>query len=478
VSARPPWRSLRAPLAEAERRAVVRYTARLLRWARTLRRWPAANGAEAAALPDATPFVSLYAGGRLVGCYGHRADAPAARLARAFLAAAHDGRFAARAPSRSPTLMAQVAYLRRLRPVPASALAARLEPGTSGVAVVAADGRATLLLPQVAREAGLDGAALVERLAHKAGLARGAAGDHRWFTFEAEEIVVGPFDRARHGQDDAVDRAAGWLAGLVDARGGALFAVDARAGTRAKSGPLHHGRTAVLVRALAAHGGHAQVVARAHRRLLRDIRRALAGAAVEGWPAEPDRVAGTLALALLAGLPLRAELDAWLAAHPEVAASPWHAAQCVTALGPAAPAPLWRACLVDLAARPWAPWTAMAARARADGPALARCVPALVESVRASAPHRGGAAVTAIPETALTAVTVEALHGLDEEAARAARRRARRFLARWQITAARPSDTVPPRLTVGAFPASPVSSYLRADITAHALLALLPAATR
>jgi len=418
-------------------------------------------------LPEATPFVSLYVDGALRGCCGSGGAAPAERLARAFLSAAHDHRFGGTAGS-DPVV--QVSYLRSIRPVGEAELAQRFEPGTHGLALAAHD-RSALLLPQVARDGGLDAAAMVARLKRKAGVGE-ATPELRFFVFETDEVIVRGEPEVP-GPVAAADRAAAWLATLVRPDGQVLFSVDARTRQQAAIGPLHHGRAAVLIRALAAHGGHAAVTGRARARLAAEIRRALAGEPVAGWPVETDRVAGTLALAILAGLDQRAALQAFLAAHPKVAASPWHAAQCLTALGPQGPEPLWRACVADLRARPWAPWTALAAAERRDRAVLARCAPALVESIRTKSPHRGGASVTAVPEVALTAVTVEALAGVKTAAATAACRRARGFLARWQVTPERSWAPIDPRLAVGAFPASPVSYHLRSDITAHALLALL-----
>jgi len=232
---------------------------------------------------------------------------------------------------------------------------------------------------------------------------------------------------------------------------------------------MHHGRVAVALRALDEHGGHARTVSRARGHLERELRAALRGIRVEAWPERPDVVAGTLALAVMGGVEVRRELRAWVHAHPNVAKNPWHAGQVVAALGAEAPAELWDACVHDLDARPWAPWSAIAARARDDAQTLARSVPALVDSIRRKPPHAGGCAVRAVPETALTAVTVEALAPI--RSARAAIRRARAFLRAWQIPEELPASLVAEE-AAGAFVASPVVEALRVDITAHALLAL------
>jgi hypothetical protein len=159
-------------------------------------------------------------------------------------------------------------------------------------------------------------------------------------------------------------------------------------------------------------------------------------------------------------------------AHPEVANHPWHAAQVVVALGPGAPGALLRACASDLARRPWAPWTAIAAARCGDARTLARAGAALADAIADSGPHAGGACVTPVPEIALTAITAEALALLDSSSSRSALARARAFLRRWQLLPGRISAALDPAMSVGAFPASPVADLLRGDITAHALLAL------
>jgi hypothetical protein len=232
---------------------------------------------------------------------------------------------------------------------------------------------------------------------------------------------------------------------------------------------MRHGRAAVAAAALAACGRHAEA-GRALAWIAAEIAAALSGRAVAGWPHDPARQAGTLALAVIAGAPLAGELAA-LAQRAELAREPWHAAQVVCALGPRAPAPLWRACLAALEHRPWAPWTVLAARALSDGAARERGDRALIESLRATAPHLGGCAATAVPEIALTAITVEALRGSRGAAARAAVRRGRAFLARWQHLPGRIPAALSPDACAGAFPASPVAALLRVDVTAHALLA-------
>jgi hypothetical protein len=182
-------------------------------------------------------------------------------------------------------------------------------------------------------------------------------------------------------------------------------------------------------------------------------------------------IAGTLALSAMARADLRAELSAFAGAHAaDVASSAWHAAQVVAALGEVAPRSLWEACVRDLDVRPWAPWTALAARARGDRAVLARALSTVAASIRDAAPHVGGCDSRPVPETALTALCVEAL--APEPRARAAVRRARAFLRARQMTIESMSAAILPDVALGGFAASPVAEMLRVDITAHAALAL------
>jgi hypothetical protein len=213
------------------------------------------------------------------------------------------------------------------------------------------------------------------------------------------------------------------------------------------------------VRALDA-AGRKRTAARARRRLERDVESALGGRPPPAWPEDDDRVAGTLALVALAGVDLR---DALRRARPT---SAWHTAQVALALGDRA---LVRKCAADLDATPWAPWTLLAARATGETKTARRIAGTLVQTIRADRPHRGGvAAAGPVPEIALTAIAVEALAGEREAAAIA---RARAFLLRWQSV---PCGPVDPSVAAGAFPLSPIDDRLRCDVTAHALLALLP----
>jgi AMMECR1 domain-containing protein len=447
-----PFRLLARPLAPADRARLAGELERLLAWRRTLRGWPRVRFA-----PDATPFVALYAGGRLVGCCGSDEGAPRERLARAFVRALADRRAAALSPEQADCLAAQVCYLRAARPLDPPAAAAELEVGSDGVLALTA-GAASVLLPQVARDGGLTPAQLLAALERKARCPLDGA---PLFALRGDEVTAG--DRSARADPIALARA--WLAARVGSDGAVAHGIDST-GAALAPGEMHHGRAAAVVAALAASGHRS--AARARRWLAREIERGLAGQPAEAWPEDPPRLAGTLALAHLAGVRCDGGLSA-LAEEPSLLGAPWHAAQVACALGAAAPPRLWRACVAALARTPWAPWTALAAEARGDGETRARAERALIDSLRKSAPHAGGAAVTEVPELALTALAVEAL-----ARSRGSVRRGLTFLRRWQILPGRRPAALSP-VALGAFPASPVAALLRSDVTAHALTALLSA---
>jgi len=97
----------------------------------------------------------------------------------------------------------------------------------------------------------------------------------------------------------------------------------------------------------------------------------------------------------------------------------------------------------------------------------------LTRAIRIADPHRGGVGVTRVPETALTAITVEALLGTRDTDARRAIKLGREFLTRMQLVPGRIPAALDPELAMGAFPASPIVDLLRGDIVAHATLALI-----
>jgi hypothetical protein len=348
----------------------------------------------------------------------------------------------------------------------------QVEVGRDGLAVARAGHPPVVLLAPVACELRAAGAKeLLARLERKARITNWL--DWALYAVRTEDIVVRSAEPpARTGEEDPQTAAGRWLANLVEQDGSVAFAVDARRGKRIATGPMHHGRAAVALRALERDRRWAPAASRARRWLEEDIEKALRGEPIASWPDEPAMIAGTLALACLAGIDLRRELTPW-AERPELRASPWHGAQVVVALGREAPDSLWRACVAHLSVRPWAPWTVLAARARGEADVAHRASRALCESIRSALPFPGGCSATRVPETALTALVVEALHGSDDEDARAVVARARRFLRAAQLT----GDSIPapldPDLAQGAFVASPVHvDYLRCDVSGHAFLAL------
>jgi AMMECR1 domain-containing protein len=464
-----PWKTLRAgqPLRKEERDALDAAMRGLLTFQRTLARWRTP-----ALAPDATPFVSLYASGVLRGCYGSDEGTPGERLARAFLLAASDSRFGGLRPSEREHLVAQVSYVRRAVLVNPETAAEQIELGVHGVAVAPERGASVLLLPHVARDERIDGKQLLASLSRKAGLGEDGLGEQALYLFETQDVVVRP-ERAPP-QDTGIPAALRWLTTLVGPDGRVTFSVDPRARTRASLGVMHHGRASVVAQALSirsASRDERRLADRVKERLAADARASLAGDLAPGWPEDPAQIAGSLALMARAGVPVRPELERFLASH-DITASPWHCAQVVAAIGQGAPEGLWRACVADLAAHPWAPWTLLAADALEEHGVRERAARALCEGLRAEEPHRGAGSTTAVPEVALTALAVEALSVHRTPQSRAARRRARSFIGRSQLVGDRVYGALDPSMAWGAFPASPVIDYLRGDVTGHAVLAL------
>ena len=284
--------------------------------------------------------------------------------------------------------------------------------------------------------------------------------------FGAGEPIAKRPERPEDTATQVVNRAAAWLASRITDTGVVEFSLDARTKQSHAVGPLQHGRAAIAIRALASHGGHPRAVERAAMRLRADINAALVGAPVEGWPDDPALVAATLALVSLAGIDVKDALAA-AASAPEVSRTPWYAAQVCTALGRAAPEVLWAACIRGLDGDSWAPWTAMAARARGDAAVYERCETELVQVVG----EDGAVVGPQGPEIARTAATVEALEPFVTPSARHAAERACGFLARKQL--AEVGEPLHVGSIDGAFPLVPDGDLLRTDATAHALLAFL-----
>jgi hypothetical protein len=463
-----PLPALARPLSAAARRELSRALDGLLRWQRNLGAWP-----RPASAPPGTPIVSLYLDGTLRGCTGMGEGPPRERLARAFVQALGDGRFGGVAPTERGRLVAQVAYPLCFRPVSLERMEASFAPGTQGLVLSRRGQAPVVLLPDVAREYELDTAGFLTALEHKAGLERAAWGAHRLHAFETETVVARLARRTPAREDTPARAAVRWLASLVASHGAVTFGVEPRSGERHGEGLMSHGRAAVVVQALALHAEGRGAARRARAWLERELGRGLAGR-LASFPRETPLVAGTLALAKLAGIACDAPLGE-IATSPELEAAPWHAAQVVCALGAAAPARLYRACVAALESEPRAPWTALAAHAVGDHATHVRVARSLATWVPSTGPHAGGVRLGTLPEVALTALVVEALAGVRERSAQAARTRALDFVLRQQHLAKLPPDVVEPELALGAFPLTPVHAYLRSDVTAHAVIALASA---
>lgn len=430
----------------------------LLRFRETLTRFPELTGAG-----SATPIVTAYREGRLVACaVGRRGRTAKERLARAFLEAtsAHDG------PLDIELVLAKSA---RWLSSPDD-----LELGEEGLALVRPDDVPVLLIPQMARDFGVDGRGFVGMLENKA---RGFPKGHRLVAFTVER-VVGRLDAseaksrkaAQRSHADPIDFAAAWIARLVSPDGSVAFAIDPVRRILQPRGELHHARVASAIEALASHGGYAREVRRARAWLQDEAMRALEGEAIEHWPTTLPAVAGTLALLVLAGVDFKDEL-ATLARAPSLREAPWHAGQVMLALGAEAPRDLAAICDAALEETPFAPWTALGAHRAGHRALFRRSTRALAESIRKAAPFRGGASVTAVPEAGLTAVAAHALslapgHRRTAELALG-------YVRRLQLLPDRIPASVDPRLALGGFAASPVNDLLRVDLAGHALSALL-----
>ena len=460
-----PLSLLGSPLLEAERASLNTTLRELLVWQRNLRTWPVPTPA-----PDATPIVSLYAQGALCGCAGVAEGPPAERVLRAFVQALGDSRFGGLDSKARAELRCQLSYARAARAVPLEQVVELLEVGKHGLAL-ALPGRPVTLLPDVARDNSLDAEGMLQTLERKAETTRATWPADGLYLFETENVLC------RQSETPALEKnpitaAAAWLAMRVDSKGRVTFGISPRTGEQHRKSPMFHGRAAILVRALLSQRVGRIAATRARRWLEVELVRALDGRPVDQFPSEPALVAGTLALAVMSGIDLSDALMAY-ATRPELLAAPWHAAQVVAALGSRAPDALWDACKRHLEAEPWAPWTALAAKARHDGETFARATDALIDAVPEYGPHAGGVGPNSVPELARTAATVEALLSVDSSAARTARARARVFLLEHQVNGNNCIVAADPELVHGAFPQTPVHDYLQIDVTAHALLALV-----
>ena len=414
-------------LGGAERRALEKALRDLLAWHVDLRSFPRLSK-----LPRASPYVSLYARGKLRACYGSGEG-----LARAFLRAITDTRYGGIPPEERAELAADVAYVVAARPVRADEAANVLEAGVHGAATVN-DDVATVLLPSVARERGYDASGFLDLLAKKT--SRPRADEGLVWILDMDEV-------SSRGvrEDDPMRGARRFLESLVMKDGRVAFEMTPGGGELVHTGAMLHGRIAVAVEALDTLDSKKTRLARAW--LARQIERR-----AEGWPDRQDMILGTLALAARAGLdvPLTEE-----ASRIDVAsASPWHLAQAASVLGSRTPDAMWNAIVRSLDARPFSPYALMAAHARRDAAIVERCTRAIIEGI----PR----------ETALASVAIEALLPLRTSEAKRAVREARTFVLARQVL------DVPAALhprTLGAFRASPIAPILRCDVTAHAALA-------
>jgi hypothetical protein len=394
---------------------------------------------------------------------------PSERIQRAFVQALADGRFGGLGPEARADLRCQLSYAIRVEALELARAKDTIEVGRHGLAI-AIDDRPVTLLPDVARDNSFDAAGMLDTLERKAGSEQSAWPANGLYSFETESVV------ARQSPtpeliDDPLEAAATWLARRVDASGSVSFGLDPRSGENYLLSPMFHGRCAIMLRALFSQASGRGAAVRARRWLENEIHRALSGKQVEQFPEQPSLIAGTLALASLAGIEFSEPLREY-AARTETSAVPWHAAQVAAALGTHTPAPLWQTCVRNLEHEPWAPWTAIAAKARGDGETLTRTANALIAAVRVCEPHQGGVGPGTLPELARTAATIEALNGLDTSEAKAACARARAFLLKHQLRGDRCANAADAAAVHGAFPQTPVHDFLQIDVTGHALLAL------
>jgi AMMECR1 domain-containing protein len=457
---------VRRPLDARARRGVQSYVDALLRFQRTLTRWPKLRRA-----PDATPFLSLYARGALRGCKGSGEGSPGERLARAFLFALGDERLGPPlTPAERAVLCADVSYIRRPRRLEVARAAESIELGTHGLAHVQPGERPALLLPQVARDRLMtDVDQLFAALGRKTG--RSFAVDDEVIVFETESISARGHATTKKSAGAAA--AAEFLAQCVGPDGRVCFGYDARTGRRLDTGGMLHGRAASVIAALAAWGGRRSQLARARRWLAEELDAALSGDEIEGWPTDAPRQLATVALATLAGLPLRSQLIELSRSTRAVTDHPWHAAQVAVALGPDTPARVIARVTLDFEHPPPNPWLLAAARALGDGRTERRVEQTLVQHVRKAGPFRGGFGLDRMPEIPVTALAAELLASSPRAGARRAAKRARELLLSRQLHAGHLYAAFDDAIAHGAFPVSPTHHLLRADATAHGLLALL-----
>jgi AMMECR1 len=453
--------SLEQPLNSADRAFIGKQLEALLEWQRALQQF-APTPAAPETLARAMPIVSLSVGGQPRGCFAYGRGLAEHRLTRAFLAALVDARFPAIEEAERARLVAQVAYPVRVRRLNAGSKVIQFAAGVHGLALVRADDM-VLLVPDVAREQGLDAEGFVCALEHKAELERSRWDELEVFAFETERVVARCHERTPL-REDPLTGALGWLARQVESDGRVRFGIDSNTGESTFSGFLRHARAASVVQALTLDERYSDVTARARVWLCSEVERACAGDRVADWPSELPQVAGTLALCCLAGIEVQSALLP-LASAAALCTEPWHAAQVVAALAGSAPSELWQVCVKDLEQQPFAPWTAIAAHRRGDSATFERAVRALKDTVPRSSEFGF------VAEPALAGLAVEALALAADPETRALHATSVALLQRCQLWA--DTDPSPNSSWVhGAFPLTRNQVFLRADATAHAALAL------
>lgn len=278
--------------------------------------------------------------------------------------------------------------------------------------------------------------------------------------------TVSEIDAAR---ERAVQRGAAWLARAIRPDGSLRLTLDATGAGTEPRGQLYYGRAAVVLLALGKVAPAHPSTERLRQFLSAQVALVAAARPPADWPAEREAALGTLALLTLAGIEhALLDLPADVTALSTDPASTWHLAQLVTATGAEAGPEAWTRCCDSLRSTPWPCWTALAARRLDDQTTLARAVRNLQTALMPLG-QAGECQGAALP-LALVAAAVEALAPETAPEASARVSAGRRYLMRWQIDDGTPG--VDPELSLGAFPLEPNHTTLRADVTAHALLAL------
>lgn len=260
-----------------------------------------------------------------------------------------------------------------------------------------------------------------------------------------------------------------WLLRSIRADGSLRLTLDATGAGEEVRGEFYYGRAAVVLLALRRVAPEHISTVRLCEFLSNQVALVAGANPPPDWPAQRAAALGTLALLKLAGvdhslLRLPADIDDF-ATDP---ASTWHLAQVVTAVGAAAGPEAWERCRSSVRATPWPCWTALAARRLDDQATLSRAIRNLQTALGPLGAQ--GECHEPILPLALVAAAVEAMapETATETAARV--NAGRRYLLRWQIADDTPDVDL--AASLGAFPLVPNHTTLRADVTAHALLAL------